>query len=56
LRRIFRNKARNAAEEWRIFQNKELHTSYLSPDIIKALTKWIRWEGHVIRMEEKRNG
>jgi hypothetical protein len=36
-------------------QNKELHTLYTSPNIIRQIkTKRMRWAGHTARMGEER--
>ena len=36
--------------EWRRFHNEELHSLYLSPNIINS--ERLGWAGHVARMEE----
>jgi hypothetical protein len=36
--------------------NEELRDLYSSPSIIRIIkSRWMRWAGHVARMEEKRN-
>jgi hypothetical protein len=35
--------------------NEELHNLYSSPSIIRMIKSRMRWEGHVVRMGEKRN-
>jgi hypothetical protein len=40
-------------DEWRIRNNKELHDLYKDEDIVMLIKLgWLRWAGHVIRMEE----
>jgi hypothetical protein len=42
--------------EWRKLHNEELHDLYSSPSIIRIKkSRRMRWEGHVVRMGEKRN-
>jgi hypothetical protein len=42
--------------EWRKLHNKEFRDLYFSPCIIRIIkSRRMRWEGHVARMEEKRN-
>jgi hypothetical protein len=41
---------------WRKLHNKELHSSYSSPNIITINnSRMMRWAGHVAPMEEMRN-
>jgi hypothetical protein len=41
---------------WRKLYNEELHNLYPSPDVIRMIkSRRMRWEGHVARMEEKKN-
>jgi hypothetical protein len=55
LRRIFGPKRDEVTGEWRQFHNKELHDLYSSPSIIRIIkSRWMRGEGHVARMGEKR--
>ena len=47
LRRIFRPK-RYENEEYRSLYNEELHSLYLSPNIVSMLkSRKFRWAGHV---------
>ena len=42
--------------EWRWLHNEELHSLYLSPNIVRVIkSRRIRWAGHVARMEEGRS-
>ena len=53
VRKIFRDKRDEIAEEWRKLNNVELHQLYSSPNIIGNLKlKRLRWAGHVARMED----
>jgi hypothetical protein len=40
---------------WRILHNEELHKLYSSPNIIRMMSRRIRWAGHVACMGAKRN-
>jgi hypothetical protein len=41
---------------WRKQHNEELHNLYSSPSILRLIkSRRMRWEGHVVRMGEKRN-
>ena len=52
LRRIVGPK-RDANGEWRRLHNKELHSLYRSPNIVRAIkSRWLRWAGYVAIMEE----
>jgi hypothetical protein len=56
LRRIFGPKRDEVTGEWRILHNEEFRDLYSSPSIIRLITsRKMRSEGHVARMEEKRN-
>jgi hypothetical protein len=56
LRRIFGPKRDGVTGGWRKLHNEELHDLYFSPSIIRIIkSRRMRWEGHVARMEEKRN-
>ena len=42
--------------EWRRLHNKELHSLYRSPNIVRVIkSRRLRWAGHVARMEEGRS-
>ena len=46
----------NENGEWRRLHNKELHSLYRSPIIVRAIKSIrLRWAGHVTRMEESRS-
>jgi hypothetical protein len=55
LRRIFGPKRDEVTGEWRKLHNGELCHLYSSPSIIRMIKSRMRWEGHIARMEEKRN-
>ena len=41
--------------EWRRLHNEELHSLYLSPNIVRVIkSRRLRWAGHIARMEEGR--
>ena len=43
--------------EWRSLHNKDLHSLYRSPNIVKVIkSRRFRWAGHAARMEESRSG
>ena len=55
LKRIFGTK-RCENGEWRKLHNKELHTLYRSPNIVRVIkSRRLRWAGNVARMEEGRS-
>ena len=55
LRRIFGFK-RDENGEWRRLHNKELHSFYRSPNILRVVkSRSLRWAGHAARMEEGRS-
>ena len=55
LRRILGSK-RNVNGEWRRFHNKELHSLYRSPNIVRVIKfTRIRWAGHPAGMAESRS-
>ena len=55
LRRIFRPR-RDTNGEWRRLHIEELHSLYLSPNIVRVIkSRRLRWAGHVARMEENFN-
>jgi hypothetical protein len=54
LRRIFGPK-REEDGSWRKLHNDKLHNMYSSPNIVGMIkARWLRWAGHVLRMEEGR--
>jgi hypothetical protein len=56
LKRLFGPKRDEVTGEWRKLQNEELHGMYSSPSIIRMIkSRRMRWVGHVVQMEEKRN-
>ena len=55
LRKIFGAKRDEITGERRTLHNAELHALYSSPNIIRNLkSRWLRWAGHVARMEQSR--
>jgi hypothetical protein len=55
LRRIFGPKRDEVTGEWRKLHNGELHSLYLSPDIIRQIRlRRMRWAEHVARRGEGR--
>jgi hypothetical protein len=57
LRGIFGHKRDEVTGEWRKLYNQDLRDLYSSPSIIRIIkSRRMRWEGHVVRMGEKRNG
>jgi hypothetical protein len=50
--RIFGPKREEVAGGWRRLHNEELHNLYASPNTIRVIkSRWVRWTGHVERME-----
>jgi hypothetical protein len=51
LRRIFVPKRDEVTESWRKLHNKELHTLYSSPNIIRMIkSRRMLWTGYIARM------
>jgi len=49
---IFGPQRDDVTGEWRRLHNKELYALYYSPNIIRLIiSRWMRWAGHVARME-----
>jgi hypothetical protein len=57
LRSIFGPKRDEVTGEWRKFHTEELCDLYSSSSIIRIIKsrRMMRWAGHVVRMDEKRN-
>jgi hypothetical protein len=56
LSRLFGPKRDEVTGGWRKLHNEHLHNLYSSPIIIRMIKpRGMRWEGHVTRMEQKRN-
>jgi hypothetical protein len=56
LRRIFGPKRDEVTGDWRKLHNEELQNLYSSPNRIRKMkSRRMRWAGHVVRMDEKRN-
>jgi hypothetical protein len=56
LRGIFGPKRDEGTGEWRKLHSGELHTLYLTPDIIRQIkSRRMRWAGRVARMRDGRN-
>jgi hypothetical protein len=56
LRRIFEPERDEVTGGLRKLHNEELNNLYSSPSIIRMIkSRWVRWAGHVVRMELKRN-
>jgi hypothetical protein len=55
VRRIFGPKRNEVTGKWKKLHSEELHTLYLSPNIIKQIkSRRMRWVGHVAHMGEER--
>ena len=55
LRRIFGPRRDKVTGEWRKLHNEELNDLYSSPNSIWMIKpRRMRWEGHVVRMGERR--
>jgi hypothetical protein len=56
IRRNLGTKRKEITVSWRKLHNEELHAVYLSSNNNRMIkSRKIRWEGHVVRMEEERN-
>jgi hypothetical protein len=56
LSRIFGLKWEEVADGWRSLHNEELHSPYVSTNVIRVIkSRRIIWMRHVARMEEIRN-
>ena len=56
LRRVFGPKMVENGE-WRMLHNEEIHSLYLSPNIVRVINfRKLGWAGYIARMEESRNG
>jgi hypothetical protein len=56
LRKIFGPRRDEVTGGWRKLHKEEFHEIYFSPSITRMIkSRRIRWEGHVARMEAKRN-
>jgi hypothetical protein len=56
LMRIFELKRDEVTGGWKKLHNKELHSLYSSPSIIRMIkSRRMEWAGHIARMGEKRN-
>jgi hypothetical protein len=55
VRRMFEPKRDEVTGGWRNLHNKELHSLYSSPSIIRMIkSRKMRWAGHIARMGEER--
>jgi hypothetical protein len=54
LRRIFGHKRDEVRGEWRRIHNEELNVLYLPPNIIRVISRRMRWTKHAARMGERR--
>jgi len=54
LRRTFGPRREEVTGEWRKLHNVDLNYLYSSPIIVRVITSRKRWEGHIVRMGEKR--
>jgi hypothetical protein len=56
LRRIFGSMRDEVTGGWRKLYNKDLHSLYSSPNIIRMIkSRRMRWAGHIVCMEEITN-
>jgi hypothetical protein len=57
LRKISGPKRVEVVARWRRLCNEELHNLYASQNIVRVfMRRRMRWEGHVVRMGEMRDG
>ena len=57
LRRVFGPKRDEVTGEWRKLRNEELNDLYCSPNIIRVIkSRRMSWEGHIVRMGDRRGG
>jgi hypothetical protein len=55
LKGIFGLKRDEMAGGWRRLHNEELHNLYASSTITLIMSRSMRWEGHIARIQEMRN-
>jgi hypothetical protein len=55
LRRLFGPKRDDVTGDWRKLHNEELDNLYSSPNIVRMMSRRMRWAGHVARMGETSN-
>jgi len=54
LRRLFGPKRDEVTGEWRKLHSEELNNLYSSPNIVRVISRRMRWTGHVVFMGERR--
>jgi hypothetical protein len=50
LRTIHGTKREEVTGDWRKLHNEKYHAFCSSPNIIRIISRWMRWVGHVARM------